>query len=259
MLLGAAIGAGAAPAAVSQGSADPAFSGGHVVNDFHNGADDLYALAPLFDGRFLAAGSINGPNAEGQGGSLNATVVRYLPNGAIDTSFGSAGRFEFDLGGMTDEIRALKVLPDGKILAVGALTPKGDAYAQLAVLRLTRDGHLDTSFGLADGPGLRKGYTLLDLNGAGRRDYGVAVALQSTGKIVVGATTTVPVGNFYYQRPAVVRYSADGQLDTSFGTADPNTGHKGYIAPIHQQALKTLGPCPAHRRGWAPIRALLED
>ena len=35
-------------------------------------------------------------------------------------------------------------------------------------------------------------------------------------------------------------------------------GHKGYNAPIHQEALKTLGPCPAHRRGWAPIRALLE-
>ena len=36
-------------------------------------------------------------------------------------------------------------------------------------------------------------------------------------------------------------------------------GHKGYNAPVHQEALRTLGPCPAHRRGWAPIRALLED
>ena len=35
-------------------------------------------------------------------------------------------------------------------------------------------------------------------------------------------------------------------------------GHKGYNAPIHSEALKTLGPCPAHRRSWAPIRALLE-
>jgi ribonuclease HII len=35
-------------------------------------------------------------------------------------------------------------------------------------------------------------------------------------------------------------------------------GHKGYNAPVHQQALKALGPCPAHRRGWAPIKALLE-
>ena len=35
--------------------------------------------------------------------------------------------------------------------------------------------------------------------------------------------------------------------------------HKGYNAPAHQDALKRLGPCPAHRRAWAPIKALLED
>jgi len=34
--------------------------------------------------------------------------------------------------------------------------------------------------------------------------------------------------------------------------------HKGYNAPIHQKALQTLGPCAAHRRSWAPIRALLD-
>ena len=34
--------------------------------------------------------------------------------------------------------------------------------------------------------------------------------------------------------------------------------HKGYNAPIHSAALKRLGPSPIHRRGWAPIRALLE-
>jgi ribonuclease HII len=33
--------------------------------------------------------------------------------------------------------------------------------------------------------------------------------------------------------------------------------HKGYGAPVHIAALKTLGPCPEHRLGWAPIRALL--
>nr|WP_292084515.1 MULTISPECIES: ribonuclease HII [unclassified Brevundimonas] len=33
--------------------------------------------------------------------------------------------------------------------------------------------------------------------------------------------------------------------------------HKGYNTPIHQQALNTLGPCPEHRRSWAPIKALL--
>lgn len=36
-------------------------------------------------------------------------------------------------------------------------------------------------------------------------------------------------------------------------------GHKGYNAPVHAAALKALGPCPAHRRSWAPIRALLDS
>lgn len=34
-------------------------------------------------------------------------------------------------------------------------------------------------------------------------------------------------------------------------------GHKGYHAPSHVAALERMGPCPAHRMTWAPIRALL--
>lgn len=32
--------------------------------------------------------------------------------------------------------------------------------------------------------------------------------------------------------------------------------HKGYNAPAHTDALARLGPCPEHRRSWAPIRLL---
>ena len=35
--------------------------------------------------------------------------------------------------------------------------------------------------------------------------------------------------------------------------------HKGYNAPVHQAALKAMGPCPIHRKSWAPIRALLSQ
>jgi ribonuclease HII len=33
--------------------------------------------------------------------------------------------------------------------------------------------------------------------------------------------------------------------------------HKGYNAPIHQQALREMGPCPEHRMAWAPVKAAL--
>jgi ribonuclease HII len=34
--------------------------------------------------------------------------------------------------------------------------------------------------------------------------------------------------------------------------------HKGYPTPEHLAALELLGPCPAHRRTYAPVRRLLE-
>ncbi len=34
--------------------------------------------------------------------------------------------------------------------------------------------------------------------------------------------------------------------------------HKGYHAAIHVEALRTLGPCPEHRVGWAPVKLALE-
>ncbi|MFN3609800.1 MAG: ribonuclease HII [Hyphomonas sp.] len=34
-------------------------------------------------------------------------------------------------------------------------------------------------------------------------------------------------------------------------------GHKGYGTAAHAAALAKLGPCPAHRQSFAPIRALL--
>jgi ribonuclease HII len=34
--------------------------------------------------------------------------------------------------------------------------------------------------------------------------------------------------------------------------------HKGYHAEIHVKALRTLGPCPEHRLGWAPVRLAME-
>ncbi|ODU37756.1 MAG: ribonuclease HII [Lysobacteraceae bacterium SCN 69-48] len=34
--------------------------------------------------------------------------------------------------------------------------------------------------------------------------------------------------------------------------------HKGYPSPLHLAALQAHGPCPQHRRSFAPVRATLE-
>jgi ribonuclease HII len=33
--------------------------------------------------------------------------------------------------------------------------------------------------------------------------------------------------------------------------------HKGYGTAVHLRALRTHGPCPEHRRSFAPVRALI--
>ncbi len=35
--------------------------------------------------------------------------------------------------------------------------------------------------------------------------------------------------------------------------------HKGYGTKVHLEALQRLGPCPVHRRTYAPVRALLPE
>lgn len=36
-------------------------------------------------------------------------------------------------------------------------------------------------------------------------------------------------------------------------------GHKGYITPVHQQALREHGPCPQHRRRYVNVRNSMRD
>lgn len=53
---------------------------------------------------------------------------------------------------------------------------------------------------------------------------------------------------------------ARDRLMTEMDSVYPGYGfaaHKGYHAQVHVEALRSLGPCPIHRRGWEPVRLLL--
>lgn len=61
---------------------------------------------------------------------------------------------------------------------------------------------------------------------------------------------------------SILAKTARDRLMVEMDAAYPGYGfaaHKGYHAPVHVAALKTLGPSPIHRRGWAPIRDLFAD
>ena len=61
---------------------------------------------------------------------------------------------------------------------------------------------------------------------------------------------------------SILAKTARDRLMAEMDAAHPGYGfsrHKGYHAPEHVSALVRLGPSPIHRRGWAPIRALLGE
>ncbi len=137
-------------------------------------------------------------------------------DGDLDSTFGSGGKVVTDFFGRSNGAAAIAVQSDGKIVvAGGALTALGPG--DFAVARYNPDGSLDTSFGSG-------GRVTTDF--AGRSDNGVAVAVQPDGKILVAGAADMAVTQFDF---ALVRYNADGSLDSTFGaggkvTTDFNGG-----------------------------------
>ncbi|MBI5067936.1 MAG: ribonuclease HII [Deltaproteobacteria bacterium] len=59
---------------------------------------------------------------------------------------------------------------------------------------------------------------------------------------------------------SVLAKTARDALMVEMDAAHPGYGfakHKGYSAPEHVEALRRLGPCPTHRRTFAPVREAL--
>ena len=81
--------------------------------------------------------------------------------------------------------------------------------------------------------------------------------LPCPGETVVGGDAREPAIAAASILAKTVRDAEMVALDRRF----PGYGfaaHKGYATPTHLEALRRLGPCPAHRRSFAPVRALLE-
>jgi uncharacterized delta-60 repeat protein len=166
------------------------------------GANDwVLVLARQPDGKLLAGGR------SGSLGTHNFALARFLPNGALDTSFGTAGKVTTDFAGRDDSIEALAILPDGRILAAGpsGTGPIGGPF-KMALARYTKQGKPDPTFGVA-------GKTLLSFG-----QSSAATALLPGGKFLVGGGIAVSGGaaNMDF---AVLRFTANGKLDPAFGTA----------------------------------------
>jgi len=166
------------------GRVDRSFGGGRaVLTDIGSERSDLAtAIATQPDGKIVVAGS-TGPGSQA---TADVALARFLPDGRLDSTFGTGGRVRTDFGPENDGgAYAAIVQPDGKILV------SGQPYADFSLVRYLRDGRLDRRFGV--------GGTVRTSSGGG------ALALQPNGRIIVAGDE-------------LWRYERDGHLDRTFGT-----------------------------------------
>jgi uncharacterized delta-60 repeat protein len=131
--------------------------------------------------------------------------MRLIDGLQLDPRFGVAGFVRTSIGG-SDRLRKLLVLPDGGIVAIGATTV-GAGDADIAIVRYSADGVVDTSFG-TDG----KVVTSL----GPRADDVIDAALAPDGSMLVAGRTCSPAPPCH---GFVGRLRPDGTLDPDFGEA----------------------------------------
>jgi uncharacterized delta-60 repeat protein len=216
------------------GRLDTTFSGdGKVTTDFTH-HDFAQAIVVQADGKILIAG-----NAAGKGGRF--LLVRYRPNGRLDTTFSGDGKTFTNFTNGFDSALAVALQSDGKIIAAGTRSVSF-GHSTFALARYNPDGTLDTSFS-TDGR-VRTSFTT-------KIDQANDVAIQADGKIVAAGGAAMfshtPESAF-----ALARYETDGTLDSSFdGDGKLTLGFGGEEEWADGVALQTDGKIVAAGTGGA--------
>jgi uncharacterized delta-60 repeat protein len=182
------------------GTLDPSFgAGGTVTTNF--GGDSVSPLTAIEQSNgdiAVVAGLGNGvPNEE------DFALVRYTSNGTL---IGTT-RAAFFTDGINSPT-ALTVQSNGDIVVVGTASLTFDGAQEFAVARFTPSGQLDTTFGTG-------GLVTTDISGPFPAPS--AVLAQSNGQILVGGFVD-GVNKHTSGQTVLVRYNANGSLDTTFGT-----------------------------------------
>jgi len=139
----------------------------------------------------------------GGGSAVSAPAAATHSTGSLDATFGQGGKVTTAIGTGGDEILAVAVQQDGRIVAVGD-SQKGASF-DFAVARYNTDGSLDTTFNLV-------GKATTTITAGTNDEFARAVAIQADGKIVVAGDASNGVNTDF----ALVRYNTDGSLDTGF-------------------------------------------
>jgi len=168
---------------------------GSVIVDVAGFSEINQSVAVQADGKILVAGfSFYGGIIET---AYDFSVVRLNANGTVDTSFGVNGRAVVSAEASIDEGWSLAVQPDGGTVVQKPTYIDGDW--SIALMRLSADGTPDAAFNANARATIPAG--IVDIEGD-LRVYADGSVLYSTA----GGDATL------------VKFKADGRLDTSFGT-----------------------------------------
>ena len=191
------------------GTADTSFGDAGRVTLTADETGPVFALAVDDEGRIVAGGQTR---PVGSADFDDFSVVRYLPTGALDPSFGVDGRVRRDVRGGSDVVSSLALQPDGAIVVGGtSFEPDQNAPTNpaFAVARLLADGSPDPGFG-QDGTALADVH-VDDVSQEALASLAVAPdgAILAAGHLDADGVSPVM---------AVVRWRADGSLDEAFGS-----------------------------------------
>jgi uncharacterized delta-60 repeat protein len=166
------------------GGLDPAFGTGGIhetqIPNF-----TAFGLSIQNDGHILV------PGVSYRANEPYAAVVRYLPNGTLDESFGTGG-LALAMDSSNGSLRTALTQPDGSILAAGQQS------FQTTLIKFRPDGTSDSSFGTAGS------LQLVDFN----QGEGYAMAVGPDGRVLVAGSGY----NGSYREFAVWRATSGGAV-----------------------------------------------
>ncbi|MCF6132453.1 T9SS type A sorting domain-containing protein [Flavobacterium wongokense] len=200
----------------NDGSYDSGFgNNGVVITDFETGtASNIVRSIELQpDGKIILGGECSGNDGTGSQYE-NFAIARYNTDGSLDSGFGTNGKVSINIGSNSissysiDGIYSVKLQSSGKIILAGYTDAQNSIEVyNAALVRLNTDGTIDTAFGT---------------NGKTITSFPVASA--GIGSIVINSDDSIVAGEIVgfgsndNTKIDILKYDANGNLDTSFGT-----------------------------------------
>jgi uncharacterized delta-60 repeat protein len=177
------------------GQLDPSFNYDGKVTTKITAFSSISSLAVQPDNKILAAGFATVL------GYKNMTLVRYLPDGSLDNTFGTNGILMLTLANSEIIVKKISILPTGRILA-GGYVQNGSQY-DFCLVQFLQNGAIDPSFGNGGIVNARPGSD---------DNYANAMVVQPDGKIILAGSS----GTAYNPHFAIARFLPNGHPDSSF-------------------------------------------